>query len=68
MASANPLSVIPAMTGDLAMVSAELRRAASSDDPYLTEIATHLIEAGGKLIRPGFCIAAAATSLELLQA
>ncbi len=53
------------MVGDLARVSDELVRSARSDDPYLTEIATHLIAAGGKLIRPGFCIAAAATALDL---
>ncbi len=32
-------------------------------DPYLTEIASHLIKAGGKRLRPRFAIAAAACAL-----
>ncbi len=53
---------MPTMAADLARVELELAASASSDDPYLTEIASHLISAGGKRVRPGFCIAAAATS------
>lgn len=51
------------MEADLARVEDGLRAAAASGDPFLTEIATHLIQAGGKRVRPGFCIAAAATAL-----
>ncbi len=51
------------MEADLARVEAELTAAAASGDPFLTEIATHLISAGGKRVRPGFCVAAAATAL-----
>ncbi|MEY2421152.1 MAG: hypothetical protein QOI95_1219 [Acidimicrobiaceae bacterium] len=36
-----------------------LREAVRSDDAYLTEIASHLILAGGKRVRPLFAIAAA---------
>lgn len=54
---------MPTMAGDLARVDAELREATRSDNPFLTEIASHLVRAGGKRIRPGFCIAAAATAL-----
>lgn len=50
------------MTGDLARVDAELAASVQSTIPFLTEIASHLITAGGKRIRPGFCIAAAATA------
>lgn len=50
------------MAGDLARVDAELASSVESSIPFLTEIASHLIVAGGKRIRPGFCIAAAATS------
>lgn len=50
------------MSGDLARVADELARSARSQDTYLTEITSHLVAAGGKLIRPGFCIAAAATA------
>jgi len=50
------------MAGDLARVDAELAASVQSNIPFLTEIASHLITAGGKRIRPGFCIAAAATA------
>lgn len=62
MPGPNPLDVMPTMAGDLDRVERELLLAARSDDPYLTEIAAHLISAGGKRVRPGFAIAAAATA------
>ena len=37
-----------------------LREAVRSDDAYLTEVASHLILAGGKRVRPLFAIASAA--------
>jgi heptaprenyl diphosphate synthase len=37
-----------------------LRDAVRSEDPYLTEVASHLILAGGKRVRPLFAIASAA--------
>ncbi len=46
------------MAADLGRVEAELRRVVESDDPFLTEVATHLIEAGGKRIRPALTITA----------
>lgn len=63
MADQNPLQVMPSMADDLARVEAQLTASARSDDEFLTEIATHLIAAGGKRVRPGFCLAAAATAL-----
>ena len=51
------------MAGDLARVETRLVESATTEDPTLTEIATHLIAAGGKRVRPGFTIAAAATAL-----
>ena len=51
------------MAEDLARLEAELTGSVSSSDPFLTQIATHLISAGGKRVRPGFTIAAAATAL-----
>jgi heptaprenyl diphosphate synthase len=45
------------MADDLSKVEIELRRAVQTDDPFLTEVASHLILAGGKRIRPGFTIA-----------
>jgi len=56
----NPLLQLTAMTADLARVDDELRKAVETDDDLLTEIAGHLIKAGGKRLRPGFAIAAAA--------
>jgi heptaprenyl diphosphate synthase len=58
----NPLDVMPTMSADLVRVEGELLASVTSQDPYLTEIAGHLIKAGGKRVRPGFCIAAAATA------
>lgn len=53
---------MPSMQGDLARVEDQLIEAARAGDPYLTEIASHLISAGGKRVRPGFTMAAAATA------
>jgi heptaprenyl diphosphate synthase len=50
------------MEDDLTRVEDQLLAAARAGDPYLTEIASHLISAGGKRVRPGFTIAAAATA------
>ena len=49
------------MSGDLSRLEERLRAAVVAEDAYLTEIASHLIEAGGKRVRPGFSIAAAGT-------
>jgi heptaprenyl diphosphate synthase len=46
------------MAEDLAKVEVELRQSVLTDDPFLTEVASHLIVAGGKRIRPGFTLAA----------
>lgn len=48
------------MEADLARVDDELLRVVRSDDSFLTEVASHLIRAGGKRVRPGFAIASAA--------
>jgi len=50
------------MPADLARLEQCLREAVVAEDSYLTEIASHLIEAGGKRVRPGFAIAAGGTS------
>lgn len=50
------------MAADLDRLEEELTASVVSANPYLTEIATHLISAGGKRVRPGFTIAAAATA------
>lgn len=51
------------MSADLGRVESELMESVRSSEDFLTEIASHLIAAGGKRVRPGFCIAAAATTL-----
>ncbi|HMQ24800.1 MAG TPA: polyprenyl synthetase family protein, partial [Acidimicrobiales bacterium] len=60
----NPLLAIPGMQAGLARVEVALRESVRSDDPFLTEVASHLITAGGKRVRPAFALAAAATATE----
>ena len=55
MAEPNPLLALPVLTGDLARVEDQLRRSVQAEDPFLTEVASHLITAGGKRVRPAFC-------------
>jgi len=47
------------MGGELARVETALRHSVVSEDPHLTELASHLIQAGGKRLRPALAIAAA---------
>ena len=63
LGAVNPLHVMPSMSNDLARVETELLDSVTSSEEFLTEIASHLITAGGKRVRPGFTIAAAATAL-----
>lgn len=46
------------MEADLDRVEDELLRVVTAEGDFLTEIAGHLIRAGGKRVRPGFAIAA----------
>jgi heptaprenyl diphosphate synthase len=50
------------MADDLVRVEEALRASVRADDEFLTEVASHLIVAGGKRVRPAFAVAAAATS------
>jgi heptaprenyl diphosphate synthase len=50
---------LPELADDLDRVETELRRAAASSDAFLTEVALHLIEAGGKRLRPALVVCAA---------
>jgi len=47
------------MEDDLHRVEAELLAVVQADGQFLTEVASHLIRAGGKRVRPGFAMAAA---------
>ncbi|HEY3239578.1 MAG TPA: polyprenyl synthetase family protein [Acidimicrobiia bacterium] len=49
---------VPTLTGDLSRVEVALRDAVRTDDPFLTDVATHLIGAGGKRLRPLLAICA----------
>ncbi|MCS5687917.1 MAG: polyprenyl synthetase family protein [Actinomycetota bacterium] len=59
MVSLTPLQYRADLKGDLQRVETALRDAAITDDDFLTEVASHLIPAGGKRLRPAFVIAAA---------
>lgn len=61
MALSGPVLDLPTVTGDLARVEDTLRAVVQADDPFLTQVASHLIVAGGKRVRPAFSLAAAAT-------
>ena len=62
MATASPLLLMPVLQADLGRVEEELRASVLTDDPFLTEVASHLILAGGKRVRPAFAVTSAATS------
>ena len=57
VADTSPFAVLPCLEHDLGRVEDELLAAAAADDDFVTELARHLISVGGKLVRPGFCLA-----------
>ncbi|HTN80416.1 MAG TPA: polyprenyl synthetase family protein [Acidimicrobiales bacterium] len=57
---ASPLLTLPSMGADLGRVEQALRSSVVTDDAFLTEVASHLILAGGKRLRPALAIAVAA--------
>lgn len=61
MASPNPLLQLPTLADDLGRVESQLRQSVQAEDPFLTEVASHLILAGGKRVRPAFAVTSAAT-------
>ncbi len=58
MAALAPLLQLPGMTGELVRIEAGLRQAVVTSDPFLTEMTTHLVAAGGKRWRPALAVAA----------
>lgn len=56
----NPLLALPHLTDDRERVEAELRASVQAPTEAMTEMAGHLIGAGGKRVRPLFAVAAAA--------
>jgi heptaprenyl diphosphate synthase len=51
---------LPGLEEDLARLEGTLRRVVTTEDPFLSEVATHLIAAGGKRLRPSLSVASAA--------
>ncbi len=56
---ASPFALLPCLADDLRRVEEELLRQASTGDRFVTELVRHLVTAGGKLVRPGFCLSSA---------
>ena len=54
-----PLFALPTHAADLARIEAALVTSVVTPDPYLNEIASHLIVAGGKRLRPILTVVAA---------
>jgi heptaprenyl diphosphate synthase len=54
----SPLLALAGMDADRARIEEAMRSAVVTSDPYLTEIASHLILAGGKRLRPALAVAA----------
>ena len=50
---------VPALAGDMERIESSLRAATTSMDPFLSEVAGHLVAAGGKRIRPALTAASA---------
>ena len=51
---------LPGLEADLATLEQALRDSVVNEDPFLTEVAGHLITAGGKRLRPALTVASAA--------
>ncbi len=60
--SALPFFSLPGMAGDLERIEAALVESVRTPDAYLNEIASHLIVAGGKRLRPVLTVVAAQIS------
>jgi len=52
-----PLLSLPCLEGDLARVETALLDSVRTGDPFLAEVASHLITAGGKRLRPALAVA-----------
>jgi geranylgeranyl pyrophosphate synthase len=50
---------LPGLEEALLRVEGSLRSATAGENPFLTEVAGHLVGAGGKRLRPALVIAAA---------
>ncbi len=59
MVNLGTLLNLPQLEENLNRVEAALRGSVGSEDPFLTEVAGHLVQAGGKRLRPALAVAAA---------
>jgi heptaprenyl diphosphate synthase len=50
---------LPSLANDLIRTNDELRASVRSSDPFLSQVAAHLVEAGGKRLRPTLTLCAA---------
>jgi len=62
VSTTSPLEQVPTLANDLLRVEEQLQSAVATDNELLQDIAAHLISAGGKRVRPGFCITASAAA------
>jgi heptaprenyl diphosphate synthase len=67
VASVSPVNVVdrlevPGLRDALGRVEDALRVAVTAEDPFMTEVASHLISAGGKRLRPVLVVTAAAAA------
>jgi heptaprenyl diphosphate synthase len=52
-----PLLLVPGLDEDLVRVEKAMVESVKAGDPFLTEVASHLITAGGKRLRPALAVA-----------
>ena len=62
MVNVAELLSLPRLEDDLATLEEALRHSVETGDPFLTDVAGHLIGAGGKRLRPALTLASAAAS------
>jgi len=55
---------LPSLPDDLARIDQALRDSVRTPDPFLAEVATHLIGAGGKRLRPTLTLCASYASTD----
>jgi heptaprenyl diphosphate synthase len=60
MSEPSPLLAVPGMAAEMQRVDEALRASVTNRDPDITELASHLIAAGGKRLRPALTIVSAA--------
>jgi heptaprenyl diphosphate synthase len=61
----SPLLALPAMDADRSRIEAAMHESVQTPDSYLNEIASHLIVAGGKRLRPVLAVVSAQINGEL---